>query len=142
MTAGQVLSVLAKAEISLTFSGGDLIARPTALVTEDVQAFIKEYKSDLIAHLYDDGLGLIAKWSHAFGYVSMHDPLTGEWHDLPVKDAPGWALPEARKRKELYKSGNHRAYRLTSIQMQEIREAEHEEPEEGIIEEHPLEESA
>jgi hypothetical protein len=33
-------------------------------------------------------LGLIATWSALFGYVSMHDPVTGEWHDLQTKDAP------------------------------------------------------
>ena len=27
-------------------------------------------------------LGLVATWSGEFGYVSLHDPTTGEWHDL------------------------------------------------------------
>ena len=59
-------------------------------------------------------LGLIATWSVEFGYVSLHDPTTGEWWDLSTTDAPGWAMGEARRRKELYKSGNQRAYRLTA----------------------------
>jgi hypothetical protein len=46
-------------------------------------------------------LGLIARWSSEFGYVSIHDPTTGEWHDLTTKDAPTWAKREAFKRKEL-----------------------------------------
>jgi hypothetical protein len=62
----------------------------------------------------DDQLGLIATWSVEFGYVSLHDPTTGEWWDLRTTDAPGWAMGEARRRKELYKSGNQRAYRLTA----------------------------
>ena len=37
-----------------------------------------------------------------FGYVSMHDSLSGEWYELEVKDASSWALNEARKPKELY----------------------------------------
>ncbi len=44
-------------------------------------------------------MGLVAIWSRHLGYVSIHDPTTGEWHDLHTKDAPGWALREARRRK-------------------------------------------
>ena len=40
-------------------------------------------------------LGLVAVWSKHFGYVSVHDPTTGEWHDLRREDAPGWANREA-----------------------------------------------
>jgi hypothetical protein len=79
-------------------------------------------------------LGMIANWSHEFGYVSLHDPTTGEWHDLQTKDAPGWSLTEARKRKELYRDGNHRAYRLASREMEEIWESEQPQ-DEGIVEE-------
>jgi hypothetical protein len=40
-------------------------------------------------------MGLAATWSMEFGYVSIHDPTEGEWWDVPTKDAPAWALPEA-----------------------------------------------
>ena len=56
-------------------------------------------------------LGLIATWSAEFGYVSLHDPTTGEWHDLKTTVAPEWAVGEARQRI----------------------------PEEGIVEDYPLE---
>jgi hypothetical protein len=69
-----------------------------------------------------NGLGLVARWSREFGFVSVHDPTTGEWHDLPTKEAPDWAVRESRKRKELHKSGNRRAYRLTSAEMEEVWE--------------------
>jgi hypothetical protein len=85
-------------------------------------------------------LGLIATWSAEFGYVSIHDPTTGEWHDLPTREAPQWATWEARRRKELYREGNRRAYRLTSREMEEIWKAERAPETEGIVEEHPLEE--
>jgi hypothetical protein len=88
-------------------------------------------------------LGLVAAWSGEFGYISMHDPTTGEWHDVQTGDAPGWARGEASKRKELYRAGNRKAYRLTSTQMNEIwREERSDEPvEEGIVEDHPLEDT-
>jgi hypothetical protein len=85
-------------------------------------------------------LGLIAHWSYEFGYVSLHDPTSGEWHDLPTKEAPSWAGWEARRRKQLYKDGNRKAYRLTAREMEEIWKAEHTSDPEGIVEDYPLEE--
>jgi hypothetical protein len=85
-------------------------------------------------------LGLVTAWSRHFGYVSIHDPATGEWHDLCTGDAPNWAKREAFKRKELHKDGNHKAFSLTSREMKEIWEAEHVAEPEGIVEDHPLEE--
>src|SRR4051794_36303957 len=68
-------------------------------------------------------LGLIARWSREFGYISIHDPTTGEWHDLPTKDAPAWAKREAHKRKELRR--HHGVTQLlTASEMEEIFEAE------------------
>ena len=83
-------------------------------------------------------LGLIAAWSAEFGYVSLHDPTTGEWHDLKTTVAPEWAVGEARRRKELYKSGNRRAYRLSARDMEEVWKSD-QPPEEGIVEDYPLE---
>ncbi len=81
-------------------------------------------------------LGMVATWSVEFGYISIHDPTTGEWHDLRTEDAPGWAKRETFKRKELYKDGNRKAYRLTSREMEEIWKAERVPESEGILKEH------
>ena len=83
-------------------------------------------------------LGLVATWSAEFDYVSLHDPTTGEWHDLKTTVAPEWAVGEARQRKELYKSGNRRAYRLSARDMEEVWKSD-QPPEEGIVEDYPLE---
>ena len=85
-------------------------------------------------------LGLIARWSRHFGYISIHDPTTGEWHDLKAEDAPGWAKREAHKRRELRRAGDPRAHDLMREDMEEIWETEHLGKEEGIIEDHPVEE--
>jgi hypothetical protein len=64
-------------------------------------------------------VGLIARWSYEFGYVSLHDPTTGEWHDVAIEEAPKWAKREAFKRKELRKL--HSINRLlTQIEMEEV----------------------
>jgi hypothetical protein len=61
--------------------------------------------------------GMVAKWAPyetAKGHVSIH----------------------------VYKSGNLHAYDLTSAQMEEIWQQEHTAQDEGIVEDHPLEEGA
>ena len=63
-------------------------------------------------------LGLVAHWSFEFGYISIHDPTTGEWHDLPTKDASDWAKSECFKRRELRKRGVRRL--LTCEEMEEV----------------------
>jgi hypothetical protein len=65
-------------------------------------------------------------------------PTTGEWHDLETTVAPEWAVGEARRRKELYKSGNRRAYRLSARDMEEVWKSD--QPlEEGIVDDSPVE---
>jgi hypothetical protein len=58
---------------------------------------------------------------------------------MPIKEAPGWARGEARKRKELYKAGDRHAYELTRKHMEQIWDEEHSsESKEGIVEDHAL----
>ncbi len=82
-------------------------------------------------------LGLVATWSREFGFVSIHDPLEGEWHDIATKEAPDWAVREARKRRELYKAGNRGAYRLTARELEEVWESERVPEPEGTVEDDP-----
>ncbi len=90
-------------------------------------------------------LGMVAKWAPyetARGHISIHDLGSGEWHDLPYREAPGWAQREARRRAELYKGGDRHAYDLTSAQMHEVWEADHPPEPDYIVEEHPLDNDA
>lgn len=44
------------------------------------------------------------KWGKEPGHVSLHDPTTDEWHEVPVSGCPPWVLDDAkahhRRRKE------------------------------------------
>jgi hypothetical protein len=70
-----------------------------------------------------DRLGLIATLSHKYGYISVHDPTSGDWHDLPTTEAPDWAKREAFKRKELRKLGDVTDL-LTRAELEELWERE------------------
>jgi hypothetical protein len=90
-----------------------------------------------------EALGLVAKWADyrsAKGHIAIHDPGSGQWVDLPYKEAPPWAQREARKRSELYRSsGDARAFDYTAAEMNAIWEEENPpQEEEGIVEEYEL----
>jgi hypothetical protein len=161
----QLLCRLAASGISLTLTRrgeeDKLVAKPTALVSPEILEELRANKATLIEALSiasdsdrdsepepppfiqrqlnrASELGLVAKWSRTFGYVSLHDPVDGSWHDIPTKDAEGWMLWEASKRKELWRSGDRRAFELTAREMQELWERDHPSSEPGIVEETPL----
>jgi hypothetical protein len=158
----QTLCRLAASGISLTLTRrgeeDKLVAKPTALVTPEILEELRANKATLIEALRREPssaepdpppfiqreldraseLGLVAKWSRTFGYVSLHDPTSGEWHDVATEDAPPWARWEASKRKELWRSGDRRAYDLTASEMQGLWDRDHPPEPDFITEEHPL----
>ncbi len=85
-------------------------------------------------------MGLVAMWSRHYGYVSVHDPATGEWHDLSAEDAPGWSVREARRRKELRMEGDLKAYQLNSREAEKAWRDKQAPADIGIVEEFPVEE--
>ena len=56
-------------------------------------------------------------------WLTLHDPTTGVWHDLPKKDAPAGVKREATERKRLYKSGVTRL--LMASELEEPLAEEH-----------------
>ena len=73
-----------------------------------------------------EALGLVARWSHEFSYISIHDPTSGDWYDLPAKDAPKWAKTECFKRRELRKRGERRMLNREEIEAIYAQEVAHE----------------
>src|ERR671912_685156 len=41
-------------------------------------------------------LGLLIKWSKEPGYIAIHDPTTGDWHDVPASGCPPSVVESAR----------------------------------------------
>ncbi|MEW6635613.1 MAG: hypothetical protein AB1425_02240 [Actinomycetota bacterium] len=74
--------------------------------TDELRAALREHKRALIRHLERerrrleeaDRRGLVIKWAKETGYVAIHDPTTGEWHEVPASGCPPWVLDDARAR--------------------------------------------
>jgi hypothetical protein len=78
--------------VNLMAEGDKLhVDAPAGVLADALKASLAENKEALIellererAKLEEaDGRGLIIRYSKAPGYIALHDPLTGEWHDFP-----------------------------------------------------------
>jgi predicted metal-dependent hydrolase len=93
MNTDALLDDLRGKSVALEVRGLTLrVAAPREVVTEELHDLISRHKHVLIRHLERerkrldeaDRRGLIIKWSREPGYVALHDPTTGEWHDVPA----------------------------------------------------------
>jgi hypothetical protein len=80
---------------------------PKGVLTEEDKQDLAENKQQLLKLLHwerkrleeADRRGLVIRWAREPGYVSLHDPTTGEWHEVPAPGCPAWLLDEARARR-------------------------------------------
>jgi hypothetical protein len=145
----EVLRELGAVGITLTVLETDrLIARPTERVTPEIKETLQENKPAIIRALRSAKnpeeyppeqepltasprdlaraaqMGLCSMWVREFGWVAVHDPTTGEWHDIPTKEANygphPWMISEAQRRTRLWRAGDRNAYLLNREQMEQI----------------------
>lgn len=105
MSAKALLDDLRERDIHLEVDGLTLsIDAPSEIDTEELRATLHEHKRALIRHLERerrkleeaDRRGLVIRWAKEPGYIALHDPTTGEWHELAVSNCPPWMLEDAR----------------------------------------------
>jgi predicted metal-dependent hydrolase len=105
MNTDALLDDLRGKSVALEVRGLTLrVAAPREVVTEELHEIVSRHKHALIRHLERerkrleeaDRRGLIIKWSREPGYVALHDPTTGEWHDVPASGCPLSVVESAR----------------------------------------------
>jgi len=105
MSAAALLEELRERGVRLEADG--LILRvdaPEEAATDELRNTLREHKSALIRHLERerqrleaaDRRGLVIKWAKETGYVALHDPTTGEWHEVEASGCPPWILEDAK----------------------------------------------
>ena len=106
MNARTLLDDLRSRDVLLDADEGRLVVdAPGGVVTEDLRASLVERKPRLLKLLEwerrkleeADRRGFFARWSRAPGWISLHDPLPGEWHDLPAADCLPSIVAEANR---------------------------------------------
>jgi predicted metal-dependent hydrolase len=108
VNAKALLEDLRKRDIRLEADGLTLrVDAPAKVDAEELSAILREHKRALIRLLERERRkleeanrrGLLIKWSREPGYVSLHDPTTGEWHEVAASSCPQWILDDARARR-------------------------------------------
>lgn len=105
MSARSLLEDLRHRDIRLEPDGLTLrVNAPREAATGELRALLHERKRDLIRLLERerrrleeaDRRGLVIRWSKESGWISLHDPTTGEWHEVAASGCPPWILEDAR----------------------------------------------
>ncbi|MDQ3506929.1 MAG: hypothetical protein M3494_02770 [Actinomycetota bacterium] len=92
MNTRMLLKNLRVEGVDLEAKGGRLhVDAPAGVLTDELKASLVESKPALVELLERERTkleeagrrGLLIRYSKAPGYIALHDPLTGEWHDFP-----------------------------------------------------------
>lgn len=105
MNAKTLLEDLRSQDIHLEADGLTLhVDAPVGTDTEELRPVLREHKPALIRHLEHERRrleeanrrGLVIKWSREPGYISLHDPTTGEWHEVKQSEFPPSIVESAK----------------------------------------------
>ena len=107
MIASALLEDLRRQDVILEAVGDRLhVDTPAGVMTEELQAALAENKGRLLeslarerSNLAEDGRrGLVIRWSEYPTWIELHDPLTGDWHEVKASEC----LPEVIKTADRY----------------------------------------
>jgi hypothetical protein len=105
MNARALLEDLRAKGVTLEADGLTLrVAAPEDVATEELHETVSRHKHAFIRLLERERqrlkeaerLGLLIKWGRAPGYVAIHDPTTGDWHEVLASESPPWVIEEAK----------------------------------------------
>jgi hypothetical protein len=103
--AGALLEELRGRDVRLAADGLVLrVDAPAEADTDELRARVREHKRALILLLERerkrleeaDRRGLVIRWAKEPGYVAIHDPTTGEWHEVRASECPPSFVESAR----------------------------------------------
>ena len=103
--ASVLLEELCRQGVRLQADGLTLrVDAPAEVVTDELLANCRENKRDLIRLLERerfkreaaDRRGLVVKWAKEPGYIALHDPTTGEWHEVKASECPPSIVESAK----------------------------------------------
>ncbi len=95
MSTTALLEVLHRQGIRLAADGLTLrVSAPEEADTDELRATLRQHKRALIRHLERERLrleaadrrGLVVRWAREPGYVALHDPTAGEWHEVKASE--------------------------------------------------------
>jgi len=108
MSARAVLAELRSRGVELAVDGGRLQYRPINAVTPELLDRLRANKPALLKLVEwekctlgkAERLGCVARWSKYPTWIELHNPLTGEWHELKASECLLGVVAEADKHRE------------------------------------------
>jgi hypothetical protein len=99
MNASALLEDLRRRDVILEAEGDNLhVDAPVGVVTDELRAALVENKGCLLESLDRErsklveagSRGFVIRWSEYPTWIKLHDPLTGDWHDVKASEClPG-----------------------------------------------------
>ena len=105
MSARALLEELRERDVCLEAEGLTLhVDAPSGVLTDEERGALAENKPQLLKLLHwerkrleeADRRGLVVKWSREPGYISLHDPTTGDWHEIKASEGPPSIVESAK----------------------------------------------
>jgi hypothetical protein len=108
MSARELLEELRERGVELVVEGELLRFRPRTAITPELLDRLRAHKPKLLKLLAweerkleeADQRGFVARRGREPGWISLHDPLTGEWHDFPAADCFPSIVAEVNRRRK------------------------------------------
>ncbi len=108
MSARALLAELRSRGVELAAEGGRLQYRPMHAVTPELLDRLRTNKPTILKLLEWEGrkmdkvgrLGCVARWSKYPTWIELHDPLTGDWHEVKASECLPGVVAEADQHRE------------------------------------------
>lgn len=84
--------------IRVNAPAGAIDGRGRELLAENKPALLKLLEWERRRLREAERRGLAIKWAKERGWISLHDPTTGEWHEVKASDCPRWIVDAANAR--------------------------------------------
>ena len=106
MNTHALLEDLRSQDVHLRVDGGRLMVdAPVGTITDEIRTTLAEHKSKLVKLLEwekqrlkeADRCGLIIRWSEHTGWIKLHDPTDGEWHEVRAEECLPGVVETANK---------------------------------------------
>jgi hypothetical protein len=114
MSARDLLRDLRTSGVEVSARDGyiDLDA-PRGVLTDELMEAVAKAKPHLLKLLdweqrkleKADQRGLVIKWAKELGWIALHDPTSGEWHEVSASECPQWILEAAKAERQAKRSG-------------------------------------
>ena len=109
MNARALLEDLRSRDVDLEADGGRLVVdAPAGAITDEIRITLAEHKPNLLKLLEwewrkleeADRRGLVIRWSREPGWIFLHDPTTGEWHEVRAEECLPGVVETANKHRK------------------------------------------